>query len=323
MVRMFWRFATALCVAFAVPAVSVAQEFPNRPIKLVMGFGPGGLGDIVGRLVGQKMTESIGKPIVIDYQPGAGGITAASAMTRAEPDGHTVLWVSAQNSISANLFKSLKYDWDRDFTPVGTIGTFAYVMYVHKDSPLKSVADVVAAAKANPEKFNFGTVAVGTAQNLSALKFVADAKLKTPVVAFKTIGEVITALTGGEIQVGFENLPGVISHIKAGNLRPIAVSTEKRIASLSQVPTIAESGYPDYKTASWVGWVVPAKTPRDVVMRLNRELEKAVKSPDVSKRLEELLVQPTTGSPEDLNRLYHSDYNLWKQVITDAKIPQQ
>jgi tripartite-type tricarboxylate transporter receptor subunit TctC len=310
-------------MALATPAISLAQEFPNRPIKLVMGFGPGGLGDIVGRLVGQKMSESIGKPIVIEYQPGAGGITAASSMLRAEPDGHTLLWVSAQNSISANLFKSLKYDWDRDFSPVGTIGTFAYVMYVHKDSPLKSVSDVVAAAKADPSKFNFSSIAIGTAQNLSALKFVSDAQLKAPVVPFKSTGEVITALTSGEVQVAFENLPGVIGQIRSGNLRAIAVSTEKRIPALPNVPTIAESGYPEYKTASWVGWVVPAKTPREIVLRLNKELEKAVRNPDVSKRLEELLIQPHVGTPEDLQKTYHADYKLWKQVISDAKIPQQ
>lgn len=323
MVSKFLHIVAAACVALTAPAWSVAQEFPSRPLKLVMGFGPGGLGDIVGRLVGMKMTESIGKPIVIDYQPGAGGITAASNMIRAEPDGHTILWVSAQNSISANLFKSLNYDWDRDFLPVGTIGTFAYVMYVHKDSPLKTVSDVVSQAKANPDKFNFASIAIGTAQNLSALKFVSDAQLKVPVVPFKTTGEVIIALTAGEVQVAFENLPGIITQIKSGNLRAIAVSTERRIAAIPTVPTIAESGYPSYKTSSWIGWAVPAKTPREVVLRLNKELEKAVKSPDVSKRLEELLIQPHVGTPEDLQKLYHADFQLWKQVISDAKIPQQ
>lgn len=320
---MLRRFLTVALLLLAYSAGVAASDYPTRPIKLVMGFGPGGLGDIAGRLIGQKMTESMGQPIVIDYRPGAGGIVAATTVTGSPADGYTVLWVSGQNAISANLFKNPRYDWDRELTPVGAFGTFAYVMYVHSSSPYKTFTDIVEAARTNPDKFNFGSVSVGTAQNLSALKFVADAKLKNPVVTFRTTGEVITALASGTVQVAFENLPGVIGQIKAGALRPIAVSSVKRISALPSTPTIAESGLPQYATASWIGWAVPAQTPKFIVQKLNEELNKAVASPQVSARLKELLIDPQVGPPEALQNLYQDEVRLWKKVINEAGIPQQ
>src|SRR5262249_22222939 len=148
-------------------APASAQDFPSRTVKIVMGFGPGGLGDIAGRAIGEVMSKSIGQPVVIENMPGPGAMNAALAVARAAPDGHTMLWVSSQNAIAPSMFKSLSYDWSRDFTPVGPMATFDFVLFVPKDSPLKTVKDVIDAANANPEKFNFGSIAVGTAQNLS------------------------------------------------------------------------------------------------------------------------------------------------------------
>ena len=288
-----------------------------------MGFGAGGLGDIAGRAIGQKMAESLGKPVVIENLPGAGGMMAAGALTRAAPDGHTLLWVSGQNAIARSMFKSLSYDWATDFALVGPIGTFDFVMIVAKDSPLKTVRDVIAAAKADPAKFNFGTIAVGTAQNLSAQKFVSMAGLGVPTVPFRTTGEVVTALISGNVQVAFETVPGVIGQIQAGTLRAIAVSSERRASYLPDVPTIAESGIPNYKVFSWNGIAVAAKTPRPLISRLNKELAGAIASPEVSKRFKELAIEPRTGTPEDLQKIYEDDVALWRQVITDAKIQPQ
>ena len=158
----------------ALTAPAAAQEFPSRTVKIVMGFGPGGLGDIAGRAIGEVMSKSIGQPVMIENMPGAGGATAALAVARAQPDGHSMLWVSSQNAIAPSMFKALPYDWSRDFTPVGPMATFDFVLFVHKDSPLKTVGDVIEAAKKNPDKFNFGSIAVGTAQNLSTLEFRVD-----------------------------------------------------------------------------------------------------------------------------------------------------
>ena len=309
----------AACAAFAgTPAA--AQEFPSRTVKIVMGFGPGGLGDIAARAIGQVMSPAIGQPVVIENMPGAGGSTAALAVARAAPDGHSMLWVSSQNAIATSMFKSLPYDWSRDFRPVGPMATFDFVLFVHKSSPLKTVKDVIDAAKKDPAKFNFGSIATGTAQNLSTLKFVSMAGLGVPVIAHRTTGEVMTGLISGTIQAAFETIPGAIGQIKAGEMRAIAVSSTKRNPFLPDVPTVAESGVPNYLTYSWNGMVVPAKTPTATVARVNKEITAAIQSPDVQKRFKELIMVPRTGTPEELEKMYQDDVVVWRQIIKEAKI---
>jgi len=320
---MNWDISRGLAATFvflAIAGVVSAQEYPSRPVRLVMGFGPGGLGDIAGRAIGEVMSQAIGQPVVIENMPGAGGASAALTVARAAPDGHTMLWVSSQNAIAPSMFKSLPYEWSRDFTTVGPMATFDFVLFVHKDSPLKTVRDVIAAAKSNPEKFNFGSIAVGTAQNLSTLNFVSMAGLTVPTVPFRATGEVVTALISGNIQAAFETIPGVIGQINAGTLRAIAVSSNKRVPFLPEVPTVAESGLPGYWTYSWNGIVVPAKTPRNVVLRINKEINSAIATPQIQKRFGELIMEPRTGTPEDLQKIYDTDVVMWRQIITDAKI---
>lgn len=313
-----WLAASVVCLGLA--GAASAQEFPSRTVRLVMGFGPGGLGDIAGRAIGQVMSQSIGQPVVIENMPGAGGSPAALTVARAAPDGHTLLWVSSQNAIATSMFKSLPYDWSRDFTPVGPMATFDFVLIVHKDSPLKTVRDVIDAAKNNPDKFNFGSIAVGTAQNLSTLKFQSMAGLNVPTVPFRTTGEVVTALTSGNIQAAFETIPGVIAQINAGAMRAIAVSSNKRVPFLPDVPTIAENGVSGYWTYSWNGIAVPAKTPRNVVLRVNKEINSAIATAEIQKRFRELIMEPRTGTPEDLQKIYETDVAMWRQIIIDAKI---
>ncbi len=310
--------ACAVAIGLTLPAA--AQEFPSRTVKIVMGFGPGGLGDIAGRAIGEVMSKSIGQPVIIENMPGAGGATAALAVARAQPDGHSMLWVSSQNAIAPSMFKALPYDWSRDFTPVGPMATFDFVLFVHKDSPLKTVRDVIEAAKKAPDKFNFGSIAVGTAQNLSTLNFVSMAGLNVPTVPFRSTGEVVTGLLSGNIQAAFETIPGVIGQIQGGSLRAIAVSSNKRVPFLPEVPTIAESGVPNYWTYSWNGMVLPAKTPRSVVMRVNKEINNAIATPEIQKRFRELIMEPHTGTPEDLQKMYETDVTVWRRIISEAKI---
>ena len=310
----------AVLAGLGFSAPSQAQDFPSRTVRIVMGFGAGGLGDIAGRAIGQVMSQNIGQPVIIENMPGAGGAPAALAVARAAPDGHTMLWVSSQNAIAPSMFKSLSYDWARDFTPIGPMATFDFVLFVHKDSPLKTVKDVIEAAKANPDKFNFGSIATGTAQNLSTLQFVSMAGLKVPVIAHRTTGDVMTGLLSGTIQAAFETIPGAIGQIKGGQMRAIAVSSTRRNPFLPDVPTIAESGLPNYLTYSWNGMVVPAKTPPAVVQRINKEITAAIATPEVQAKFRELIMVPRTGTAEELQKMYDDDVAVWRKIITEAKI---
>jgi tripartite-type tricarboxylate transporter receptor subunit TctC len=310
--------AFAAMLGFVGPAP--AQDFPSRPVRLIMGFGPGGLGDIAGRAIGQVMSQSIGQPVVIENMPGAGASIASLALARSQPDGHTIMWVSSQNAIAPSMFKSLPYDWKRDFAPIGPMATFDFVLFVKKDSPLKTVQDVIEAAKANPDKFNFGSIAVGTAQNLSMLKFASMAGLSVPVVAHRTTGDVMTGMLSGTIQAAMETIPGAIGQIKDGQMRAIAVSSTKRNPFLPDVPTIAESGVTGYRTYSWNGMVAPAKTPQAVIQRLNKEINAAIATPEIQQRFRDLIMEPRTGTPQDLQKIYDEDGPFWRQIITEAKI---
>jgi len=295
-------------VAIGLLATANAQDYPARPIKIVVGFGPGGLGDITARAVAQKMSDSLGKPVVIENMPGAGGMGAAGSVARAAPDGHTLLLVSG---------------WSTDFTTVSTIGLFDFIIVVGKDSPLKNVGDLIAAAKRDPARFNIGTISVGSVQNLSALLFASMAGLHVTTVPFRTTGEIVTALLSDQVQVGFETTPGVLGQIQSGNLRALGVSSDKPLPFLPGVPTVAESGVPGFTLVSWNGFVMPAKTPRDIVLRLNREIAKALEAPEVRERFISLGITPRASTPEELQRIYDADVVRWRQVIADAKISQQ
>jgi tripartite-type tricarboxylate transporter receptor subunit TctC len=297
-----------------------ADEFPTRPIKIVVGFGPGGLGDITARSVAQKMTDAFNRQVVVENMPGAGGMSAAAAVARAAPDGHTLLLVSGQNAISPSLFRSMSYDWATDFAAVSLLGQFDFVIVVGQDSPYKSVGDVIAAAKNDPGRFNIGTISVGSAQHLAALMFGAMTGLGVPTVPFRTTGDVVKSLIAGEIQVAFETLPGVLGQIRSGSLRALAVAADRRLSFLSDVPTVAESGVAAFRLTSWNGMAAPAKTPRDVVARLNEEVRKALVAPDVRKRFIELGIDPRASTPEEMQAVYDADVVRWRKVIADANI---
>ena len=316
------KMGLAAAAAVAVTAAS-AQGYPSRPVKIVVPFAAGGVADITARVLAQKMTEDFGQQVLVENRPSAGGIVASEAVAKAEPDGHTLLLITNGNAVSASLFKTLPYDSVKDFAPVSTVGFFDMVLVVDPASKIGSVRELIAFAKANPNKLNIGTINPGSTQHLAAELFKSMSGIDAQVVPFKATPSVITALKGGDIQAAFEFLTPVLGQIKGGTLKALAVTRERRYPGLPEVPTVAEAGVPGYQASSWNGIAAPAKTPKAVIDRLNREVNSALATPEVKKRLQELGVEARPGTPEALGALLVSDIAKWKAVIERAKIPQQ
>jgi tripartite-type tricarboxylate transporter receptor subunit TctC len=318
---LLYRICTA---ALAVAATSTfAQGYPARPVKIVVPFAAGGVADITARVLSQKMGETMGQQVIVENRPSAGGIVASEAVAKAEPDGYTLLFITNGNAVSASLFKSLPYDTVNDFAPVSTVGFFDLVLLVDSASKIGSVRELIASARANPNKLNIGTINIGSTQNLAAELFKSMAGVEAQVVPFKTTPAVITALKGGDVQAAFEILAPVLAQIRGGALKPLAVTSDKRFSSLPEVPTVAESGVSGYQASSWNGVAAPARTPRAVIDRLNREVNAAVAAPEVHKRLLDLGVEARAGTPAALGALLVSEIAKWRAVIERAKIEKQ
>ncbi len=318
-----WLRRAAMLVCFAVTAAAHAQSYPTQPVRIMVPYGPGGVADIVARGVGQKLSESMGQQFIIDNRPSAGGIIATEAVLKSEPDGHTLLWLNQGHAVSVSLFKSLPYDPVKDFAPISTVGFFGMALLVNADSPMKSVADLIAAAKANPSKFNIGTTIPGSTQFIAAELFKSMAGLDIPTVPFKATPLIIAAVKSHDLQAMVEILAPVMPHIRSGGLRALGVTFDHRFAGLPEVPTIAEAGLPGYEASAWNAVAAPAKTPRSVVDRLNKEINAIVAMPDVKKRLQDLGVDARGSTPEALSKLLVSEIGKWKAVIERAKIERQ
>ncbi len=297
-----------------------AVSYPSKPIRLLVPFGPGGVGDITSRAVMQKMSESIGQQIIIDNRPSAGGIVATETVAKSDPDGYTLYLMNNTNAVSAAMFKKLPYDTVKDFEMVSTIGGFSIVVLVAPDSPAKTIKELIAQAKASSGKFNIGSINIGTTQHLSAELLKSMAALDITGVPFNNTAGVLTALRGGSVQVAMEFLPPVLGQIRASTLRPLAVTSLTRSPMLPSVPTLAESGLPGYEVNSWNGIAVAAKTPKAIVERLNKEIHAAVNSPLIAQRFQELGVSQNLNTPEGMRKLLVEEIAKWNALIDKAKI---
>ena len=318
-----WCGGAAAAELAAGASKGSAQTYPARPIRILLPFGPGGVTDITARLVAQRLTDSMQQQVIVDNRPSAGGIVATETAMKAEPDGHTLLWLNSGHAVSVSLLKSLPYDPVRDFVPISSIGFFGLALAVSADSPLKTVPALVAHAKANRAKFNFGITSVGSTNHVAAELFKSMAGLDTQVVPFKTTPALIAAARTGEAQAIVEFVAPVLPHIKTGALRALAVTSEKRYAGLPDVPTIAESGYPGYEASAWNSLAAPAKTPRAIVARLNKEVHAALAQPELRQRLHEFAIEARPSTPEALGALLVAEIAKWKSVVEKAKIERQ
>jgi tripartite-type tricarboxylate transporter receptor subunit TctC len=316
------RSTAALCIAI-VSCVAAAQgSYPTKPIRLLVPFGPGGVGDITSRAVMQKMGDAMGQQIIIDNRPSAGGIVATETVAKSEPDGYTLYLMNNTNAVSAAMFKKLPYDTLKDFSMVSTIGAFSIVVLVAPDSPVKSVKELIAQAKTNAGKFNIGSINIGTTQHLAAELLKSMGALDAATVPFNNTAGVLTALRGNSIQVAMEFLPPVLGQVRANTLRAIAVTSLTRSPMLPNVPTLAESGLNGYEVNSWNGIAVPAKTPKALVDRLNKEIHAAVSSPGVSQRFQDLGVSQNLSTPDGMRKVVVDDIAKWNALIDKANIPR-
>lgn len=306
-----------------VPLVSSAQTYPTKPVRIVIPFGPGGIADITTRTIAPKLGEGLGEQVVIENMPGAGGIRAADAVAKAEPDGHTLLLLTNGNAVSQALFKSLPYDPLNDFSMISTVAYFSMVIVTRPDSPAKTLQEAIALAKRNPGKMNIGTITPGGTQHLAGELFRSSAGIDALVVPHKTTGEVIIAARNGNVDLAVDFIAPLLASIKSGALRPLAVTAGKRQPQLPDVPTAADAGVPGYDVASWNALAAPAKTPRAVIERVHRELVKAIAHPDVRTRFGQLGVDARTSSPDELRAFFVSESQRWARVVESAKIPKQ
>ena len=312
----------ALCLACCTWA-SGQQAYPSKALKIVVPFGAGGVADLTARTVAQKMGENMGQSIVIENKPGAGGVVATDAVAKSAPDGYTLLLMSNATAVSAGLFKSLPYDAEKDLIPLSVLGTFDIAIVVPQESKFASLADLLAFAKANPGKLNIGSINVGSTQHLAAELFKSTEGIDAQVVPFNGTPAVLTALRGGQIDVGVEILAPVLPQIKGQALRALAVTGDKRAAALPQVPTAKEAGVKTLYAASWNALAAPAKTPRDIVQRLNQEIQSALNNPDVRKKLIDMNVDPQPGTLQQAADLLSSETRRWGDVIQRAGITKQ
>lgn len=320
------KFAIAvivLALAGGLSLVHAETKFPEKPVRIVLPFGPGGVADVTMRLVAQKLSERLGQNFYIENRPGAGGIVAATSALSYPADGYTLYLSGNGSAISQSLFKSLPYDIVNDFVPVAFLAQFDMLLATKADSPHDSVAKVVAYAKEHPGKLNFGTVAPGSTQNLSAELFKLVTGAVATIVTYKTTPELMTALVRGDVDVAFDYLAAFRPSIASKQIKIIATGGEKPNGELPGVPTVKDSGYPDYVVASWNSLQAKKGTPPEIIAKVNAETNAVMELPEIKTRMTELGMEPLTGTPAQLGQRMDFEIKRWAIVIDKAGIPRK
>jgi len=309
----------ATLVLVALSAVAPAQNFPNKPIRFLVGFAPGGSTDIVARLIAQKMSENIGQQVVVDNRAGAGGIVAAEVLSKSPPDGYTMFACTTGNfAIIPYLYKSVPYNADKDLIPVTQTGSLPYIVDVHPSLPVRNVREFVAFAKTRPGQINYASSGVGTASHLSAAYFASAAGLDLVHVPYKGTGNAMGDLLAGQVVMMFDQPVSSLPLVKAGKLKVLGISSGKRFPTLPDIPTIAESGIAGFEAVSWSGVCVPGGTSKDIINRLQTEIAKVLKLPDVTERLMRDGIEPIGGTAEQFQAFIAREKIKWSKVVRDS-----
>ena len=301
--------AAALCA----PAVALSQAYPSRPLRFVTGGGP----DALARILGPKLNEAWGQPVIVEERGGAGGMLSAEVVAKSNPDGHTLLLATGTHTINPNFYK-LSYDMAKDFAPVSLLGTIPFVLNVHPSLPVKSVDDLVRLAKSKPGVLNYGSGGNGSPGHLIAEMFIGRTGAKMLHVPYKTVAGGVTALVADQVQVNFVVGPSAVPQITAGRIRPLAVTTSTRSRALPDLPTMAESGLPGFDAPAWNGVLVAARTPAPIIAKLNAEILHALKMPDVLERMAALSFEPVGSTPAAFGVFLNEELLKWAKVAKEA-----
>ncbi len=316
--KALWLASLVACVASLWPSwapTSFAQaKYPNRPIRVIVPFSPGGGSDVTARFVGTRLSERLGQPVVVDNRPAASGIVGTDIVAKAAPDGYTLLLVFSTHAQSAQLFSRLPYDPIKDFAPITLVISTPLGMMLTPSVPAKTVKEFIAHAKANPGKLNYGSSGPGSSPHLAAELFMSMAGVQMTHVPYKGVAPIVTAQLGNEVQFSFANMFSTMGHWKAGRLRLVAHSGSKRSEAIPDVPTIGESGVPGYEALIWYGYTSPAKTPRLIVQKLYKEITAIVNTPEVRKTFIEQVTDPVATTPEEFAKVIEADAQKWGAI---------
>jgi len=312
-----WALVAHCCGLFSLATAldAGAQGYPNRAIRMVAAFAPGGATDTNARIVSQKLSEQLAVPVVVDNRPGAGSMLGTEIVVRAAPDGYTLLTVSAELSINPSLQPKVPYDALKDLAPVSQTVSSQYVLSTHPSVPVKSVKEFIALAKARPGQLNYGSSGVGSANHLAGALFQEMTGTKLVHIPFKGSGPATIALMGGEIDFMFSSTTAVVAQVKLGRLRAIAVTGPQRFSEMPGIPTVSEAGVPGFVVTGWFGVVAPAGTPREIINKLGAEIVKVVQNPAVRERFASLGTVPVGSSPEEFAAFLRAEIEKWSRVV--------
>ena len=315
------RFALLSCALVAAPAL--AQSYPAKPVRIIVPYAPGGGTDITARAIAEKLTEAYKRQVIVDNRPGAATNIGSEAVARAAPDGYTLLMGGAANAINMSLFKKLSYDTLRDFEPIVLCVQGANVLAVHPSLPARTLKEVIALAKAQPGKLNFASSGLGSSNQMAGELMKMMAGINIVHVPYKGNAPALTDLLGGHVEMIFNGVPSVLPLIQSNRVRAIAIGSLKRFPALPNLPTFDESGLKGYEATTWFGLLAPAKTPKEIVARLNADVDKALKGPDLKERFINEGIEPMGGPPEAFTKFIRSEIDKYAKVIKATNVPQQ
>ena len=304
--------AVTLLVA---PTASAQADYPNKALRMVLPYPPGGGSDVLCRSVGQKLSGVLGQQVIVDNRPGGGANIGAQIVAKARPDGYTLLLVSVAHAINVTYYRTISYDLIKDFAPVSLLAETPHVLVVHPSMPVNSVKELIALATARPGKLDYSSAGAGSSPHMAGALFLYMAGVRMTHIPYSGGGPATMALLGGQVQVGFPTTPSALPQVKAGKLRGLAVTTGKRSPSIPELPTIGEAGVPGYEMSTWYGFLATAGTPKEVVARLHAEMVKLLKLPDVEERLDSGGFEPIGTTPEQFAAYIRSEVDKWAKVI--------